>query len=184
MKDQPTLQTKRLLLRPFVPEDAPDVQLLAGDREIAATTLNIPHPYDDGLAEQWISSHRRNFEEGMQVTYAIISREDDQLVGAISLAINKRHERAEMGYWVGKPYWNNGYCTEAAEAILRFGFEDLQLHRIYACHFSRNPASGKIMQKIGMKYEGCLRQEAKKWGAFEDIKIYGILISEYHSRTT
>ena len=78
-----------------------------------------------------------------------------------------------MGYWIGKPYWNQGFGTEAALAILRYAFEQLGLNRVYAAHFRRNPASGRIMQKIGMTYEGRLRQHVKKWGDFEDMEYYG-----------
>ena len=77
------------------------------------------------------------------------------------------------------PYWNNGYGTEAVQAVLKYGFEVLGLNRIHAKHFKRNPASGRILQKIGMKYEGCQRQHFKKWDNFEDIELYGILRSEY-----
>ena len=99
------------------------------------------------------------------------------------MALDQQHARAEMGYWIGKPYWNNGYCTEAAEAVLRYGFTELGLNRIYAHHFGRNPASGRVMEKIGMVYEGCLRQHVQRWGVFEDLKIYAILKSEYESQS-
>ena len=180
MTAQPELRTDRLLLRPFTLADAPIVQRLAGERDIASTTLNIPHPYEDGLAEEWISTHQNRFEEGESVTYAIVLYEDGDLIGAISLMdISKRHQHAELGYWIGKPYWNNGYCTEAARAALRYGYRALGLNRIFACHLSRNPASGRVMEKIGMTYEGCQRQHAEKWGVFEDLKMYAILKSEY-----
>ncbi len=182
MAERPELVTDRLLLRPFTLADAPVVQLLAGDRDIASNTLNIPHPYEDGLAEEWISTHQEKFEQGELVNFAIVLRNDDGLIGAIGLVINQQHENAELGYWIGKPYWGNGYCTEAAQAILHYGFTVLGLNRIYASHMSRNRASGRVMEKIGMKYEGCSRQHAKRWGVFEDLKMYAILRSEYESR--
>jgi ribosomal-protein-alanine N-acetyltransferase len=100
----------------------------------------------------------------------------------MGLVINQKHESAELGYWIGKPYWGNGYGTEAAKAVLHYGFTVLGLNRIYATHMSRNPASGRVMEKIGMKYEGCSRQHVKKWDVFEDLKMYAILKSEYESR--
>lgn len=111
--------------------------------------------------------------------FAIILREGGDLVGAIGLEAKPDHGRAEIGYWVGVPYWNRGYVTEAARAVLGFGFESLGLHRIFAMHFTRNPASGRVMQKLGMKHEGTLREHEKKWDVFVDCEVYGILHSEW-----
>lgn len=180
MNTQPTFTTDRLLLRPFTLDDAPGVQRLAGDEAVASTTLNMPHPYEDGMAEEWIGSHQAHYEAGESISFAIVRAADTVLVGAISLVnMSARHQRAEIGYWIGVPYWNQGYCTEAARKILQYAFEDLNLHRIIALHFSRNPASGKVMQKLGMKHEGTLRQHAERWGQYEDLHVYGILREEY-----
>ncbi len=181
MKERPTLETTRLILRPFTLGDARDVQRLAGDREIASTTLNVPHPYEDGMAEQWIGTHQEKYERGELVNFAIVRRADNALLGAMGLRITQQHTHAELGYWLGKPYWNAGYCTEAAHAVVAYGFEGLGLHRIHASHMTRNPASGRVMQKIGMRYEGCLRQHVHKREVFEDLALYGILKSEYVS---
>ncbi|MBN1406970.1 MAG: GNAT family N-acetyltransferase [Calditrichaceae bacterium] len=177
-----TIKTNRLLLRPFQLSDGNDVQRLAGEFEIADTTLFIPHPYEDGVAEQWIRTHEEHLKSGKEIIFAITLQNTKELIGSIGLIVNKEHEKAELGYWIGKPYWNKGYATEAAEAMLKFGFEDINLNRIHAHYFARNPASGKVMEKLGMRYEGTLRDDIKKWGKFEDIKIYGILKSEYHSK--
>jgi ribosomal-protein-alanine N-acetyltransferase len=183
MADRPELRTDRLLLRPFILADAPVVQRLAGDRDIASTTLSIPHPYEDGMAEQWINTLQEGFERGEFVNFAIVLLADGALIGAIGLSLNQAHENAELGYWIGKPYWGNGYCTEAARAVLHYGFTRLGLNRVAAHHLSRNPASGRVMEKIGMQYEGCERQRVKKWGVFEDVKMYAILKDEYESRS-
>lgn len=180
MKTRPTLQTARLTLRPFILADAGEVQRLAGADEIASTTLNIPHPYEDGMAEQWIATHPEAFEEGRMVTFAMERRSDGALVGAIGLHdISEHHSRAEMGYWVGLPYWGQGYCTEAARAVLDYAFNTMHLNRVYATHLARNPASGRVMQKIGMHYEGRLRQHVRKGEQFEDRDQYGILRRDF-----
>lgn len=180
MTTQPILSTERLTLRPFTLDDAPRVQELAGNRDLASTTLNLPHPYEDGMAEQWIGGHQAQFESEQAVNYAIVLSSQNLLVGAISLMqINQRHQRAEIGYWVGKSYWNQGYCTEAAHAVLHYAFDVLGLKRVYAYHFPRNPASGRVMQKIGMRHEGCLRQHVERWGQWEYLEVYGILRDEY-----
>ena len=179
---QPTLRTPRLFLRPFSLADAPAVHALVRAREIADTTLSIPHPYEKEAAETWISSHLEMFNQGLSVHFAIILRESELLVGAIGLSIQLTHSCAEMGYWVGVPYWRRGYCTEAVAVVLEYAFRERELNRIYAVHFKRNPASGRVMQKNGMVYEGCLRQHVQKWDAYEDLVQYGILRDEWQAR--
>jgi [ribosomal protein S5]-alanine N-acetyltransferase len=176
---QPTLETKRLILRPFTLQDAPVVHDLVSAREIADTTLAIPHPYEQGMAEAWIGSQQKGFDEGNSVHFAITVRESSQLVGSIGLQIHPIHSYAEMGYWMGVPYWGRGYCTEAVGAVIEYGFEDKGLNRIFAVHFKRNPASGRVMQKNGMVYEGCLHQHVRKWDGYEDLMQYGILQTEW-----
>jgi ribosomal-protein-alanine N-acetyltransferase len=179
MKKQIAIDTSRLQLRFFQMSDAPVVFRLVGDRDIAATTTNIPHPYKEGMAEEWISTHQTKYEEDELINFAITLASTKELIGAIGLMINRDFDRAELGYWVGKPYWGQGYCTEAARAVLHFSFTDLNLNRVYANHYLTNPASGKVMEKIGMKKEGIARQHIKKWGVFHDSVGYGILRSEY-----
>jgi [ribosomal protein S5]-alanine N-acetyltransferase len=179
MTRQPTLLTDRLVLRPFQISDALMVQRLAGDRAVAATTLRIPHPYPDGFAEQWIRPQREEFEKGKSAIFAVEVAATSQLCGAIGLAINIEDRSGELGYWIGVPFWNRGYCTEAARAIVHFGFTELHLHRIHASHFVANPASGRVLAKIGMRREGQLREHVLKWGDFLDVVVYGILKSEW-----
>ena len=100
----PSLETERLILHPFRLEDAAEVQHLAGDRSIADTTLNIPHPYMDGMAEEWISKHQPLFNDGKGVTFAITRKADGSLIGAISLMGMVRDHLAELGYWISQPY--------------------------------------------------------------------------------
>ncbi len=175
MKNQPRLTTDRLILRGFELTDAPMVQLLAGAYEIAKTTLNIPHPYKAGMAETWIGTHQEEYRSGKGLVFAMVDRSDNQLMGAMGLIISHRFNRAELGYWVGKPFWGRGYATEAARELVRYGFQELKLNRIYATHMTHNPASGRVMQKIGMEAEGLLRQHALKWDQFLDLAVYGIL---------
>jgi [ribosomal protein S5]-alanine N-acetyltransferase len=178
IKDQPILYTARLTLRPFVLNDAKEVHKLAGDFAIADTTLLIPHPYEDGMAEQWIFGLKVKYEADELANFAIVLAGTGMLIGAIGLNISRAHDHAEMGYWIGRPFWGLGYCTEAARATVRYAFEEMGLVRIYANHFLRNPASGRVMEKIGMRREGIARQHAKKWGIYEDVVFYGILRSE------
>lgn len=174
MRKLPTLTTDRLTLRPFLLSDAADVQRLAGSREVADTTLSIPHPYADGMAEAWIAAHEGAWSRHESATLAIIEP-DAGLVGAISLRIELPQRRAELGYWIGVPFWGQGYATEAARAVIAWGFTKLSLQRIYAHHMVRNPASGRVMAKAGMQLEGTLRRHFYRWGIAEDVAIWGIL---------
>ncbi len=173
MPSFPVLTTPRLVLRAFRLADAAMVQRLCGAFEVADTTANIPHPYEDGMAEEWIATHEPLWREGKLATFAI-TLPDDSLVGAVGLRL-ERHRRAELGYWIGVPHWGQGYATEASVAMVAFGFDTLGLERIHASHFSRNPASGRVMQKVGMILEGVSRRHYLKGGRFEDIVRYAIL---------
>jgi len=180
MKPIFTLKTERLFIRSFTLDDASDVQQLAGDRIIADTTRIVPHPYVDGMAEEWIRSHYPPGPESDAIELAITLQTDRTLIGAISLVeINRQDSRAELGYWIGKPFWGKGYCTEAAAELLAYAFETVGLNRVSARHLARNPASGRVLEKIGMRHEGCLRQHNKKWEAFEDVVVHGILAAEW-----
>ncbi len=176
----PSLSTTRLVLRPFTGADAPDVERLAGAWEVADTTLNIPHPYPEGAGAEWIATHARAWESGTGLTLAIALRATpDMILGAVSLSIEPQHSRGELGYWIAASHWGSGYATEAAHAVATFGFDDLSLHRIQARHFTRNPASGRVMEKLRMKFEGINRGAYARWAKFEDVAVYAILENEW-----
>lgn len=173
---QPTLETERLLMRPFCEMDAEAVQTLLQSRDIAANTSSIDHPYPEGAATLWIDSHAGCWARGDSAVFAIADKQQvEQVRGAIGLEIHARDENAELGYWVGEPWWGRGYATEAAKAVLEFGFTTLGLKKIYANHYAKNAASGRVLQKIGMQQEGYMKRHVKKWGRFEDLVCYGVL---------
>ncbi len=180
MEDQPVLQTERLTLRAFALDDANVIIPLVSEKEIAATTLSIPHPYPADEAAKWISKTIEKYQEGVAAAFAIILKETGKIVGSFSIWIKHKHAHAELGYWIAKPYWNNGYATEAGHAILKYGFNDRNLNRIHAHHMTKNPQSGKVMQKMGMAYEGTLRQHVLKDGEYQDLAIYAITKDQYN----
>jgi ribosomal-protein-alanine N-acetyltransferase len=173
--NQPSLQTARLLLRPFCLQDVEDLVRLAGDRHVAATTLRIPHPYREQDAVDFISSCQPDFEQGLGARFAITVR--DELCGAVGPHVERAHKHAELGYWIGVPQWGLGYATEAAAAVIRYGFGTLDLHRIHASVLAGNPASARVWLKVGMRLEGRLRGHVRKWEKFYDLECYGILRS-------
>ncbi len=180
MLSPPTLETERLILRPLTQDDAPTFQQLAGRREIADTMVSIPHPCSEQQAEDWITDQIEACARGKCVIFAVVNREERQMIGtAVLRDIDPEHCRAEMGMWIGIPWWGRGYATEASRAVLRYGFECLELNRICAHHMVRNPASGRVLKKVGLKREGLLRQPVRKWGKFEDVVILAILREDW-----
>lgn len=176
------LRTARLLLRPHTLADAPAVQRYAGDIDVSRNTLTIPHPYPDGAAETWIESVQKKIADGVAAVFAICEPEHGELIGSIGLQIEREQRRAELGYWMGKPWRGKGLTSEAASAVLDHGFGELGLERIFASHFPWNPASGRVLEKAGMQREGLLRGHALKNGARVDLHFYGILREE-HARS-
>jgi [ribosomal protein S5]-alanine N-acetyltransferase len=178
MSTQPTLETPRLKLRPYTEADIPELLPLIGTREVAATTLRIAHPYTEQDAKAFLELAK----DPDKLWLAITLRSDGRQIGGIGLRVEKQHQHAELGYWLGVPFWGHGYATEAAADIVRYGFETLALHRIFASHFKHNPASGRILKKVGMKYEGCQREHLLKWDRFVDSELYGLLRREWEAR--
>jgi len=165
------LETARLRLRAYSEADIAELVLLIGTREVAATTLRIPHPYTEQDARDFLVL----LEDPAKIWLAITLTNDGRQIGGVGLRVEEQQQHAELGYWLGAPYWGKGYATEAAREMLRYGFEDLRLHRIFASHFKHNPASGRILTKLGMRYEGCQREHIRKWDQFVDSELYGML---------
>jgi [ribosomal protein S5]-alanine N-acetyltransferase len=180
---QPILETERLVLRPLTPDDAPAIARLAGRREIADTTISIPHPYSEEQARQWIAGHVDLFAKDKFFVFGMELKQQRTLAGTVGLReIDAEHSQAELGFWVAVDLWGQGYATEASREVVSFGFEQLGLNRIYAHHMVRNPASGRVLGKIGMKHEGVLRQRVRKWGVFEDVVLLAALRSDWPPR--
>lgn len=173
------LETNRLFLRPLSLIDADQVEELAGDYEIAKSTLSIPHPYPKGSAIDWINFVKESEQAKRQITFAIINKESNSLIGVIGFNLQMAFERGEINYWIGKPYWGKGYATEAAREMFRYGFNELGLNRIYAASFTSNPGSWKVMEKLGMKHEGTFKQHVKKGDEYIDLTYYGMVKDEY-----
>lgn len=181
----PQILTERLVLRSFQASDDANVERLAGAREVADTTLAIPHPYPPGAALQWIATHAQAWERRDGLALAICNRlSPDELLGAISLHLSMAHSHGEIGYWIGVGSWGKGFATEAARAIIEFAFVELRLHRVQGRHFTRNGASGRVMQKLGMRLEGIHRDAYFRWGRFEDVAAYAILAPEWKVTAT
>lgn len=174
------VRTRRLLLRPFTAFDAPRLAELAGARRIADTTISVPHPMSIDVARQQIARFESEWKSGTGATFAMVLPGDpDQLVGLVAIRhIDREHLEGELSFWVAEAAEGHGYVTEAATAILDYAFRELGLNRICAFHMVRNPASGRVLAKIGMSQEGCLRQRVRKWGTYEDVLVWAVVRSD------
>lgn len=175
----PTLSTPRLRLRPFVDGDAAAVTALAGDAEVSRYLLHVPHPYPAGLADDWIAHRREAWSQGQGATWAITRRDDGTLLGTTSLRWVRRHDHAELGYWLGRAHWGHGYAVEAAGRAVEFGFEVLRCARVFAQHLGGNERSARVLARLGMTAEGVRRAHIKKAGAYHDTFQFGVLRDEF-----
>lgn len=173
LKEFPVIETERLILSQLQEEDIPFVTEYLQDKIFSDLTSNIPYPYTREHAEFWLEMSRKSFEDNTGYTFAVRNKEGN-ILGAIGLH-DRDDDKAELGYWMGKPFWNKGYITEAASALIDFGFKELQLNKIYATYFLHNPASGRIMEKIGMEKEALLKQHLKKDNGYFDVQMYSVL---------
>jgi RimJ/RimL family protein N-acetyltransferase len=147
------MRTERLVLRPLKLSDAARIALLAGDFEVASMTGTIPHPYSEQMAGEWIGSALGG-EEG---TVFVIEL-DGALIGCVGYREDEKGG-AELGYWLGKPYWGQGYATEAASAMIAYAFGEGGLRYLTSGHFKDNQASARIIKKLGFVHKGEIRRE-------------------------
>ena len=177
------LVTRRLVLRDLRLEDARAVSTRAGDRRVARYLIQVPSPYPVTLAARWIAGRMEWWSAGRGVTLAIARREaPDDLLGTASLRRFSRDRRAELGYWLGAEFWGNGYATEAAGAIVDFGFTQLGLARIYAQVLDGNEPSCRVLEKLGMLSEGVRRRHIRKGKRLCDVRMFGVLRDEWAER--
>jgi len=173
------LRSERLLLRSFVAGDVPELVELAGDRRIADTMISVPHPYLPEYALAWIEKCARDAMRGRALAFALVAHGEGRLRGSIELReIDHEHEQAELSFWIGCPWWRQGYATEAAAKMLDLAFGRLDLNRVYAFQMQRNPVSATVLGRIGMRREGVLRQRVKKWGVYENVGLWAVLRSD------
>ena len=144
----PVLETKRLALRAARLEDAKAVAALANDRRIAENTARIPYPYKLADAEQFIAGANKKGEAAYLITLR-----DGTIIGACGLMFHY-DDTPEIGYWLGVPYWNKGYATEALHALIDYAFTDLTHDAVQAGARVTNPASRRVLEKCGFQWTG------------------------------
>ena len=178
----PVLTTARLRLRPYTPGDALHVSELAGDPEVSRYLLHVPHPYPVDLAQSWIATHAEAWSQGLGATWAITRKDDSRLLGTASLRWVRRHDHAELGYWLGRAHWGQGHALEAAAVVVDWAFATLRCVRVFAQHLAGNERSARTLLALGMQAEGVRRAHIKKAGAYHDCFQFGILRAEHAAR--
>ncbi len=179
IKQLPDIKTERLLLNQLVASDIPRIVQYASNRKIANVTTNIPSPYTEQDAVYWINLAHQGLKRGTNAIFAIRLKPNREFVGGIGLTIERSSNRAELGYWLAEPFWNKGYMTEAARAVIEFSFAQLNLNKVTSSHFATNPASGKVMEKAGMRKEGALKEHIQKNGTYHTLILYGLTKQQY-----
>lgn len=180
-KDLPEVHTKRLRLRKIKIEDAKDLFYYGSDEEV---TRNVTwYPYKNVKeAEEFIRIIWSFYEAGEAAPWAIEHKETGKMIGTVGFGnMEKRHFTGEIAYALSRDFWGEGYTTEAVREVIRIGFEELDLIRIAARCIPENKASARVMQKVGMTYEGTLRKVAFIKEKNRDLKTYSILHEEYFS---
>lgn len=176
------LESKRLIIRHPEKQDVHIVAQHLSNPLIAETTLHIPYPYSKTDARTWITKSRESLHNNSAISFSLILKKTQTMIGAIGLHPNAEHNRAEAGYWIAVPYWNRGYATEALRVIIAFGFEELKFEKIYATHLIGNDASGRVMSKAGMVKEGRLKNHYKKDDRYVSVIQYRITRDEFEKQ--
>ena len=175
----PVIETPRLTLRRLTMRDSMDMYHYARDPEVARHVLWSAHRsvWDTRAYLRWILYQYRNGEPG---SWGIADRETGKIIGTIGfMSYQPDNKLAEVGYSLSRAYWGRGLMTEALTAVLKESFTVLELNRVEAMHFTDNPASGRVMEKCGMRHEGCLRSRICCKGEFRDVEMWGILASDW-----
>ena len=173
------LESTRLLLRTPERGDLEAIVRYAGDPRVALKTTAIPHPYHLGHALDWLDAIGTDHVTGAVETFAIERKAVPGLIGVISLTLRQDRCSAEIGYWLGVPFWRCGYATEALREVLRHAFDDRGLLYVTGCHMAGNPGSGRVMQKGRMTFENIVSGGIRRGGLFHDRVNYGLFADEW-----
>ena len=171
----PELETDRLILRELRMSDAWDLYAYARDPLVSQHVLWSPHA-SVLQSRQVLRDAIRQYRRGLPGSFAITLKDSGKMIGTVGFMwVDGQYRSAEVGYSLSREYWNKGIMTEALRAVIAFGIDELRLNRIEAQYETDNPASGRVMAHVGMRYEGLLRQRLVNKGKFVDVKLCAIL---------
>lgn len=174
--------TDRLIIREYKKSDIEGFLRVIRQKEILATTIGIPENYSRRRAKWWMRIIRQNRIYNLAYEYAVILRQNGEYIGNVGLInIDQRHFHGDISYYIDKDYMNMGFATEASAKMIEYGFSELGFKKINGMCMSINAPSRRVMEKLGMTYEGTLRKDLYKDGAFYDLDRLSILREEYYT---
>lgn len=179
MNNFPEINTDRLRLRQVRHSDISSLVKYCNNKKIADQIINIPYPYGEADAIYRMNFVIQGFKNKERYVFAITFNDKDELIGEIGLHLDKINDSAQFGYWIAEPLWGKGIATEALAAILKFGFETLNLNKIYATHYPDNLSSGKVMLNNKMIKEAEMKEHYKIDEVYKDVIQYRLTIAEY-----
>ena len=175
--DLPTLKTERLILRKVRRRDAADIFAYAQDEEVARHVLWDAHRSIRDT-RGYIRYLRGQYAAGEPSSFVMELRATGRVIGTIGfMSYSEEHNCAEVGYSMGRPWWHQGLMTEALREVLRFSFDEMELHRVEARHELDNPASGRVMARCGMIREGTLHGAVWNKGRYVDVAVWAAVKS-------
>jgi len=172
LNEFPTFWSKLVRLRQLRYKDIQTMPRLV-TAHVVQYLVHMPYPYGTEDARRFINKSRRNFRLKKELNFAIDLIENGNLVGVISLQrIDNVNKSGQIGYWIGKKYWNMGLATESINLLINYAFRVLRLHKVYANVLATNRASIRVLEKNGLKKEGILRDSIYKYDKFFDVVLY------------
>jgi len=174
------LETERLLLRPPGRRDIPALVPLANDYDVAKNLSTLPHPYTANHGEEFVARVEEQRTKGTDFNFAITRKSDEAYMGGCG--VHLKEGKFEFGYWLGKPFWRQGYATEAATRLVEFAFDALQTESVWAGWFFDNPASGRVLAKLGCKPNGMARRACLARGIEVECNLVTLTRGDFAQR--
>lgn len=165
------IKGKGFNLRPYRKGDEMAISKHANDELVAKNLSLLPHPYTVKDAKEWIEINLLEYKKKNPKSFVLAIEIDNEVCGAVGFSKLEKEHKAELGYWLGRKYWGNGIMTEVVSLAVGYAFDEFNLRRVYAYVFSCNPASKRVLEKVGFETEGLLKKEAKKGDKFIDCYL-------------
>ncbi|MBI4185372.1 MAG: GNAT family N-acetyltransferase [Proteobacteria bacterium] len=179
----PPLTTERLVVRRLEDADAATVHRLINDWEVAGKLSRVPFPFPPKDVAAWIRATHAALAKGREFALGVALRAEGDLVGVVGLIVDETRTRADLGYWIGRAYWNRGYATESVRRLVEFAFVNLGLERLWAVTLVENDASARVLRKLGFRHEGLFKHDFPARGEVKTVNRYALTRTELRRAT-